>query len=161
MSTLYRAWQFFRAAFGRVRTAEVEGAARYLEPAQMALFRRMPRCDQRHGLDVFATLWAAGERDEALLAAALLHDVGKAGGGLTLWHRVAVVLLGHRVDRWAGDGRGWRAPLAVHVQHAEMGARRAAAVGCAPDMVDLIRRHHDPAPDDRRTAALQWADKRN
>jgi hypothetical protein len=131
----------------------------------MDLFRRMDRCDQRHCLDVHDTLYDAGWRDETLLQAALIHDVGKSGAGLTVWHRTLVVLMRRFVPRWlerlAADGRGWRAPLAVHVRHAELSARLAAGAGCSPQIVDLLRAHHVPDPRDERLAALQWADGLN
>ena len=102
---LYRVWQFFRAMFAPVRAHEYKLVARLLSPAQAALFRRMARCDQRHGLDVLYTLQKAGHQQEALLRAALLHDVGKVNSGLTVWHRVAVVLLQRLAPRWRLDIR--------------------------------------------------------
>jgi hypothetical protein len=161
----HRTWQFLRATLGRVRAEECALARSTLTPAQFALFQRMPRCDQRHCLDVFYTLHRAGHRDDALLRAALIHDVGKAGGRLTVWHRVAVVLMNALVPGWlqrlGARDRGWRAPFAVHVRHAGQGARWAAEAGCSADVVRLIRRHHSSNPKDRRLALLVWADERN
>lgn len=154
-----------RATWGRIRPDEYALARSYLVPVQFALFERMARCDQRHCLDVFYTLYAAGHRDCALLQAALIHDAGKAAGRLTVWHRVAVVLMSAFAPRWlqrlAAQDRGWRAPFAVHVQHPYQGARWAAEVGCSPDVVALIHRHHESNPKDRRLALLIWADERN
>lgn len=125
----------------------------------------MHRSDQRHSLDVFLTLRRAGYEDRALLQAALLHDVGKAAAQLTVWHRVAVVLLGRFaagwLDRLAVDGQGWRAPFAAHLRHVQQSAEWAALVGCSPDVVALIRDHHTPSSKDKRLAALQWADALN
>jgi hypothetical protein len=136
-----------------------------MSPGQVDLFCRMAVCDQRHCLDVLHTCQEAGHQDRALLQAALLHDAGKAGARLTIWHRVAVVLMQRYTPgwlaRWAADGRGWKAPLAAHVRHPEEGARRAAEVGCTAETVTLIRRHHDPGPVDGQLAVLQWADKQN
>jgi hypothetical protein len=162
---IYRALQFFRAMFAPVRAHEYELVEQLLSPAQAALFRRMARCDQRHGLDVLYALQKAGHQQRALLQAALLHDVGKAGSGLTIWHRVAVVLLQRLAPNWlarlAAGGRGWRAPFAAHSRHPQTGARWAASADCAPVVVDLIHKHHDTHTDDDLLVALQWADRQN
>jgi hypothetical protein len=161
----YRAGQFFRAVFARIRPNERILVCQHLTPAQAALFWQMARADQRHGLDVLYTLQRAGHDDPVLLQAALLHDVGKAAVRLTLWHRVGAVLIGRFAPRWldrlARDRRGWTAAFAVHIRHPEIGARRAAEAGCSAEVVDLIRRHQDPNPGDRRLAALQSADRQN
>ena len=148
----------------RIRPHERELVAQQLGPSLETLFWQMDRCDQRHGLDVYHTLHKAGHRDAALLQAALLHDVGKAGGGLTLVHRVTVVLLEkhapHLLERWTQDGRTWRAPLVRHVQHAQLGAQWVLEADISPQAAEWIRRHHTDPTDDR-LAALQWADKQN
>jgi hypothetical protein len=162
---LYRTWQFFRAALARVHRHEYDLVEQYLAPAQVALFRHMPRCDQRHSLDVLYTLQRAGHRDSALIQAALLHDVGKTGGQLTIMHRVAVVLLQRFAPGWlarlAASGKGWKAPFTAHARHPQIGATRAADAGCSQETVDLINRHHETHPKDTMLAALQWADRQN
>jgi putative nucleotidyltransferase with HDIG domain len=161
----YRVWQFIQATFSQVRQDEYILVERHLLPAQMALFMRMDRLDQRHCLDVFYTLYNAHHRDDALLKAALLHDVGKADVRLRIWHRVSVVLMRRFVpgwlDRLAADGRGWKAPFSVHVRHAETSAQWAADAGCTIQVIDLIRRHHEKNPKNERLAALRWADEQN
>ena len=114
---------------------------------------------------MYYTLQEAGHQDRELLQAALLHDVGKTGGGLTLVHRVAVVLLERyaprSLERWTKNGQTWRAPFVCHVQHARLGTQWALDAGLTPQAAEWIRRHHDPDPTDDRLAALQWADRQN
>jgi hypothetical protein len=161
----YRVKQFLRALLVPVRRREYDLVEALLVPAEVALFRRMARCDQRHCLDVFYTLCDAGHRDQVLLKAALIHDVGKTAGGLTLLHRVVIVLADRYAPGWlpslACDGRGWKAPFAVHMRHAQFSANWAARAGCSPEVVACIRGHHDPEPKNDRLAALQWADRQN
>ena len=157
--------QFSRALAARIGPDEYDLVDGRLTPAQAMLFQRMSRCDQRHCLDVFHALFSAGHRDDHLLQAALVHDVGKSAARLRIWHRVAVVLLGRFAPGWllhlATNSQAWSKPFAVHVHHAELGASSATEAGCSPEMVSLIRRHHESRSDDKPLAALQWADRQN
>jgi putative nucleotidyltransferase with HDIG domain len=131
----------------------------------------MPRYDQRHALSVCHTLELQGHAERDLLAAALLHDVGKSvaqGARVGLWHRVAVVLLRafwpSLLVRLAKDGgASWRRSFFVQVHHAAIGAEAAAQAGCSEITAGLIR-HHEDSPNqvpDPLLAALQAADSEN
>jgi hypothetical protein len=62
--------------------------AAVLSPGELALFRRFSNGDQQHGYQVMRMLLAAGDDHPALLAAALLHDVGKTQLSIRVWERV-------------------------------------------------------------------------
>ena len=100
ISTLrYRVYQFFTALTARVSDEELEQIAYILTPSSLALFRSMAIQDQRHGLDVCAELQRADHTHRDLLAAALLHDVGKAAAQIPAWQRAVVVLLNRLAPR--------------------------------------------------------------
>jgi hypothetical protein len=161
----HRIRQFFRAVLGRVSAGERAIVNDILSPAQAALFWRMDRCDQRHGLDVYWTVRAAGHQDVTLLAAALLHDIGKSGARLTVLHRVAIVLIDALAPgwlaQWTNEGKGWKAPFAAHLQHAQIGAGWVQAAGSSEEVVMLVRQHHASAPRNKQLIVLQEADKDN
>lgn len=174
----YRARQFFEAVaayLSPLREDERAQAYSHLPGQARRLFDAMPRQDQRHSLKVARTLQAAGHHDPALLQAALLHDAAKAEGGLTLFHRVAVVLIKAFRPSWLEAWRGRPAPprgsvlypFWAHVNHPERGAQLAARAGCLPEAVDLIRLHQervalgDGSAFARKLAALQAADDDN
>src|SRR5437016_11308088 len=69
-----------------------EVAALLPTAAALSLFRTMSPADQRHSLRVCRNLLARGCKDKDMLAAALLHDVGKAQGRVPFWTRPAIVL---------------------------------------------------------------------
>ncbi len=136
----------------------------------------MPRSDQVHALKVWAALRAGGFDDPALAQAALLHDVAKHLGGVTLFHRVAVVLIkAFAPGAWQRlktspepRRRSMRYPLWAHANHPATSARLASDAGCAPLAVSLMRRHQDAVPagsapsrEDALLLALQRADDDN
>jgi putative nucleotidyltransferase with HDIG domain len=167
----YRVGQFFQALTARVSDEEVRRATRALTPKAQALFCRQAAQDQRHALAVYHALRQAGYDDPHLLAAALLHDVGKAATRLSAVHRSIIVLLGRfspallaRLSK--GESARWNRPFVIHARHAEMGARWAEEAGCSPLTVALIRRHEEGPADgateeDRLLAVLQAADDAN
>ncbi|MBI4498333.1 MAG: hypothetical protein HY689_10575 [Chloroflexi bacterium] len=150
----YRARQFGNVFRARLRPEEEALVRVVLTPAQQRLFWAMHPVARRHHLDVCRALQRQGWRDPEVLAAALLHDVGK--GHLGPWARAVIVVVGAlapgllaagpRSGRPAGGPRAW---LAAHVRHAEDGAALVAAAGGAARTVALIRCHErggsDPA----------------
>ena len=152
-------------AHRRARVSEAERTALdgWLTPPQVALFDRMHVADQRHGLDVVATLRADGIDDEELLVAGLLHDAGKGQTGL--WPRVAFSLgqeYGSWVWRLASVLPGFRPALDRLRDHAETSAALAAAAGCSARIVALIRHQDAPRGSDGDAGErLRLADEAN
>ena len=98
----------FRAHRGaRVSAEERAAVGRWLSPEQAALFDGMHVADQRHGLDVVATLRDQGATDHELLLAGLLHDAGKGDTGV--WPRVTIGR-----DTWIGDRAIVQADVGKH-----------------------------------------------
>jgi hypothetical protein len=168
MAIRYRVGQFFRALTARVSREEVGQATRILTPEAQALFRRQATQDQRHALDMYHALCRAGHTNRDLLAAALLHDVGKAAARISLWHRAIIVLLKRFAPRlWdrlsQGRAQWWNRLFVTHARHPEVGACWAQEAGCSPLTVALMRRHQErvsncETEEDRLLAALQAAD---
>lgn len=175
----YRVRQFVQAVKARWRGPDEQDLAqarRALPDAGWRLFRGMPRSDQVHALKVWAALRAAGFDDAALSQAALLHDAAKHLGGVTLLHRVVVVLIKALAPgAWrrlkaspAPSRRSVLYPLWAHANHPATGAQLAAGAGCMPQAVTLIGRHQETVPagkqpshEDRLLLALQRADDDN
>lgn len=156
-----KARQFRVHLRARVDPAERAALAGWLTPAAMETFDRMHIADQRHGLDVVATLRAEGADDPDLLIAGLLHDAGKGQTGV--WPRVAYSLgqaYGSWIWRVAGFLPRFGAPMARLRDHAELSAVLAAQAGCSPRTVGLIR-HQDAPVDLPHGRLLQLADDAN
>lgn len=145
---LYRLRQFWLAWRAVPTASDLELACGLLSPALMALFLRMQPGEQTHSLHVFKGLRQGGDAHPDLLAAALLHDVGKSLHPLRLWERALIVLgkaffprLAHRWGQAAP--RGWRRAFVVAEHHPAWGAEMAARAGASPLTAALIRRHQE------------------
>jgi hypothetical protein len=140
----------FRAHLrANVAPAERTELATWISPAQLALFDSMHIADQRHGLDVVASLRAAGVDACDALLAGLVHDAGKGSTGV--WPRVAYAL-GDHYGRWiwrlAAGLPGFGRDLERLRTHAETSANLAAAAGCPTRTVELIRHQETPLDPD-------------
>src|SRR5215467_484381 len=58
----------------------------------ISLFQTMSPADQQHSLRVYRGLQSRGCTNKDLLAAALLHDVGKGQGRVPFWTRPLIVI---------------------------------------------------------------------
>jgi hypothetical protein len=131
----------------------------------------MQPSEQTHAHQMLERLRAAGQTDPDLLAAALLHDVGKVLVPLSLPDRVIIVLgkrfFRERARRWSeGTPSRLRRPFVVAAHHPEWGADLAEQAGASPRTIELIRHHQDiPSSDDPLDdpllVALQAADDEN
>jgi hypothetical protein len=151
LKLLYRFRQFFGGVFAQVSDEERREADAVLNPAARAWFHSLPRDLQWHGLQVMHDLKRAGVDRSDVLAAALLHDAGKAAGPSGPLVRACLVLAVHLAPDWSARRkeidyravRGLDRALAIAYQHPEIAAQKAAACGCDPVTIDLIRHHQD------------------
>jgi putative nucleotidyltransferase with HDIG domain len=168
----HRIGQGLRALTAQLSPQELAAARAALTPACFDLFLELPGGDQAHSLRVFKALSRAGIKDRDLLAAGLLHDVGKIRSPLHLPGRVGIVLvqrwLPQAFQRWsAGEPIGWKRSFVVAAQHPQWGAELVRRAGASARLATLIERHHsaEPAgPEDELSEpllALQDADSRN
>lgn len=164
---LYRSRQFWNSLRAAPSPVARDALLDYLAPAQVDLFQRLQPGEQRHAWQVLERLKEAGETDPDLLAAALLHDVGKVKYPLSTRERVAIVL-GQRffpgaAARWGrGEARGFFRPFVVAALHPAWGAKLAQEAGVTQRTLELIRRHQDnPNDDDPLLRRLQASDDEN
>lgn len=135
-------------------------AQRLLTPTLFAMFEAQHPRDIVHSAATAAWLESRGTADEELLAAALLHDIGKGEQrradrvAFVVAHRTGVVGLLAR-ERSQVE---LRRALYRSLHHSTTGADRLERAGAGARVVDLVRRHHDPPGQDVMLALLQRAD---
>jgi hypothetical protein len=125
-------------------------ARAHLLPGEVDLWRRMSGPDRRHAVDVARRMMAAGPApvDRAVVAAALLHDVGKIEAGLGPFGRSAATVVsavwGHdRVAAWS-NRPGWRGRFGRYVLHPDLGGLLLAGAGSDPLTMAWATEHHRP-----------------
>lgn len=166
----YRAVQFWQLLTSQPLSQEawleIEGI---LSPSEADLFRKHTLADRRHSYRTMRLLRESGHDHRPLLAAALLHDIGKTSHRPGIWERVVGTVVEALCPRcilnWGvGPARGWRRPFVIRARHAEWGASLAQEAGSSPLTVKLIRYHQDKGlqmEEERETRSLQllqWAD---
>jgi hypothetical protein len=130
---------------------DVAWVASVLSANELELWRRMSGPDRRHSCGVARAVERRLGHEAAppVLAAALLHDVGKLDAGLRTFGRVVATLtikLAGRdeVVRWR-RGRGLHRKIALYALHPDLGAERLTLAGSDPLTIAWTREHHSPS----------------
>jgi hypothetical protein len=133
--------------------AEREWAESQLTDPELELWREMSGPDRRHSAAVARRVERAlgDEASRPVLAAALLHDVGKTDARLRTYGRVIATLAGKVVGRdpdvvraWCRAG-GFTRRVGLYLRHPDIGGDRLELVGSDPVTVAWVREHHLPA----------------
>jgi hypothetical protein len=133
-----------------------------LLPTELALWARMSGPDRRHAVGVARDVERAlgDEADRPVLAAALLHDVGKIESGLRTYGRVVATLCGmvagNEMARTWQKHRGYTRRVGLYLRHADIGGDLLELAGSDPLTVAWARDHH--LPKDEWTVPPQLGD---
>ena len=125
-------------------------AVGHLLEGEVALWRRMSGPDRRHSVGVARRVERAlgAEATRPVLAAALLHDVGKVEARLGTYGRV-VATLSARVagpemaTAWRRQ-RGFIRRVGLYLHHDRLGGDLLALAGSDPLTEAWAREHHQP-----------------
>jgi hypothetical protein len=133
---------------GGPRPVDDAWAVGRMTPGEAGLWRRMSAADRRHAVVVARrvdiTLGPAATRP--VLAAALLHDVGKVESGFGPVRRAAATVAGmvgghDAAGRWRGR-RGLVGRVGRYLCHDEVGAGLLAGAGSDALTIAWAREHH-------------------
>ena len=147
---------------GGPRTADEQWVETVLSEAELGLWRRMANPDRRHAVGVARRVerLLGHEATRPVLAAALLHDVGKVASGLGTYGRVVATLAGAAAGRataaeWSRRG-GFTRRVGLYLRHPSLGGDMLAMAQSDPVTVAWTREHH--LPPDRWTVDRKLAD---
>lgn len=129
---------------------ELPWVADQLTPDELALWKRMNGPDRRHSVQVARAVEAelGDEATRPVLAAALLHDVGKIESGLSTYGRAIATLSGAVAGPsapadWA-KANGFTRRVGLYLQHPKLGGDHLGMIGSDPLTEAWTREHHLP-----------------
>jgi len=158
LDPIHRVQRFFRSVFSVAPSQEqLAWATRFLSESEQRLFLRMPSVDQSHCLGVARAVSAHLDQvgltesdSEArwLLAASLLHDVGKSVSGLGTYGRVVATvsegLGGSDMGKhWAERG-GMTRKVGLYMQYPQLGADLLSLAHSDKRVIAWAAEHHLP-----------------
>jgi hypothetical protein len=133
-----------RAPLGGDDQAWVVG---YLLPGEQALWGRMSNADQRHACAVARKVvdLLGDEATRPVVAAALMHDIGKIDARVNTFERVMATLAGttgsrEQIEQWSTES-GWIGKAGRYLMHNEIGAKMLTEAGSDPITVAWAREH--------------------
>ena len=129
-----------RRFFGYVTSSpptagELDTVRRQLTEDLYDIFVTMNLEDQRHAIEV-----SNGIEDDALIEAALLHDVGKSASDVGALGRSCATIAGALSVPVSGS---WR----LYLDHGEIGASMLEGAGASPMTIAFARFHPGPPPE--------------
>ena len=169
MSVFRRIKQFVQAVTARVTVDDGKYISTHLNAEEQKLFFAMSVADQAHSLRTAYRVERLVIEDkrgvdrEFLIRCALLHDVGRRNGDLTIAGKVFVVLITNIAPKFAErlEINGNHA-LYVYHHHAELGAQKIQRIGLFKEAKIIAKHHALPAPEDPvELKLLRLADNEN
>ena len=138
---------------GGPKRADHDWACSKMLPGEVELWNRMSNPDRRHAIGVAKRVEVAlgHEATRPVLAAALLHDVGKSASGLRTFGRVVATmskgLAGPGYARAWSNESGITRRVGLYLRHAELGGDMLAMAGSDVLTERWAREHHKPEDD--------------
>jgi len=150
---VHLAKRFFGAVIPRgPSAANAAWAVEQLLPGEVELWLRMSRADRRHAAGVARRVQETLQADATrpVLAAALLHDVGKVDAGLGTYGRVIATLSAMAIRHDPAVIKAWTKTtgmtrrVGLYLQHPRLGGDMLALAGAHTLTESWAREHHLP-----------------
>lgn len=164
-------WRTLEGALPALARPDDTWACAHLPAAAHPLYLALDVRDRAHAvrvarrLEVLLQRSALGsgrddtQRADRLLAAALLHDVGKAQRRYNVFERVFVHLYTPSSAQFANFPQAWQRAWKAHRDHPERGAHMLRNAGVAREIAAWVGGHHQPQPEDAWGMLLAEADE--
>ncbi len=162
-SVVHLAKRFFGSLWPLGPSAETRSwVQRQLLVSEYALWSESSKADRRHSAGVAREVVTllGDDAPREVIAAALLHDIGKNVSGLGTYTRVAATLSAAVAGRETAElwvkGTGVTRRIGLYLKHPELGGDLLAMAGSDPLTVAWAREHH--LPSERWTVEQRYAE---
>ena len=168
-SIFKRVKQFYRAITANLSADDNKYVLTHLTPQEQKLFFAMDVVDQYHAIHVAYTIERIAIADkqgvdhEFLIRCALLHDIGRVKGDMSILGKVFVVLITEffpsLADKLERDGNHM---IYIYRHHAEIGAKKLQDMKLYKESKIIAGHHKPPTPEDPlELKLLRMADEKN
>jgi len=169
LALINRVKQFFRALTAKVTPEDDKYISSHLDSREQKLFFAMSVVDQCHSLRVAYTIERLVIEDkknidrEFLIRCALLHDIGRVKGDMSVAGKIFAVLVTeffpNLADKLEMHGNKL---IYIYRHHAEISARKLQSIELYKE-AKIVARHHAPPRDDdpKELKLLRLADEEN
>ncbi len=155
MSFFGRILQFFRAMTASISLADNQYIIAHLNNEEQKVFLEMSIADQAHSLRTAYTIERLVIEDkenvdrEFLIRCALLHDVGRRKGDMSVIDKAFAVLVTNISPKLAKrlEDNGNRV-LYIYNHHASLSAQKLQKIGLYREAKIVVKHHSPPQPDD-------------
>lgn len=157
----HRARRFFRSLVARAPSQEETlWAENHLNDPERRAFARLGPGDRSHSIGVAKKVVANldristeldGDPGDWIVAAALLHDIGKSVPGLGIYGRVIATVSGSLVgddmaEHWA-EKSGMTRKIGLYLKYPELGVTILELAGSDPRVIAWSAQHHSAPAD--------------
>lgn len=168
--------QFIKAVCAEIDVNDNIFVDKYLNANEKKLFYAMSIADQRHTLDTAYTVIKLipknAQLDESLIVkAALLHDIGKQKGDISVVEKAIAVIFNKLIPEHArkiaastraktnADRIAW--VLYIYYYHPEIGAGFLRTINAEEKLIKLVLHHHSREQGTEELELLKKADSLN
>lgn len=157
--------RFFRALNAKIESSDKVIVEEYLDNHHQKVFFSMSLIDQRHSIDVACTLLNSDkDYNDLTVRLALLHDIGKQVQRFYLMERVTVVVFPRKklkLNPYPYEKNLLKKAWQLKNFHPQYGSIIAMENNFEPELIEMIRCHHNIPPICKEVEDFQWADNLN
>lgn len=144
----YRVWQFLNELFPRYSQKDWEKALSFAPKQLTQILETHKPVEKAHIIRVFNEVCNSNEfseeRHDLFKTLAVIHDIGKTQKRLSLPMKAIKVLFGYDP-----------------ANHCKTGAKLIQSKDCPPELVELVKKHHDSNTNDKDLATFIKIDDAN